>query len=62
MNLNVRRRHCCRFELFLAGVAGDLNAIAQLAVDLTDELVSVALEHRRVGGRPRLLPEPLAGQ
>src|SRR5204862_460853 len=33
-----------------------LYAIAHLAVDLTDQLVGVALEPALVGGRPRLLP------
>ena len=54
------RRAAERLQLLVAGVRGGLHAVAQLAVDLADELEDLALEQRRVGLRPRLLPHALA--
>ena len=49
-----------RLELVARRCRRRLDAVAQLAVDLHDQLQRVALEHRRVGVRPRLLPHALA--
>ncbi len=47
-------------QLLRARVGARLHAVADLAVDLADELVDVALEQRLVGLRPGLLPYALA--
>src|SRR3954447_17872874 len=49
-------------QLRLGGVGRDLEPVAELAVDLHDQHVGVALEQCRVGFRPGLLPDPLALQ
>ncbi len=49
-------------ELIAIGATRRLHAVTDLAVDLADELEGVGHQHRRVGGRPRLLPDAAAGQ
>ena len=49
-------------ELVRRRVAGRLHAVAHLAVDLADELERVALQQRRIGVRPGLLPHAPAGE
>src|SRR3954468_18510651 len=56
------RRARERLELVARRSRRRLHAITQLAVHLHDELHRVALEHRRVGVGPWLLPHPLARQ
>ena len=56
------RRPGQALELLARGRRGRLHAVAELAVDLHHQLDGVALQQRRVGVRPRLLPDPRAGQ
>src|SRR5579875_9737 len=56
VRLDARARQRQPLE-FLARSAGwGRDAVADLAVDLADELERLGDEHRAVGGRPRLLP------
>ena len=49
-------------ELLLARAGTRAHAVAQLAVDLTDQLVDIALEQSFVGLWPGLLPHTRAGE
>ena len=59
---HVWRRQSKRFELLVARRGARHHAVADPAVDLADELELLAYEQRRIGGRPRLLPDPRARQ
>src|SRR4051812_19859576 len=62
MRLDTRRRLRARDELVLRDVGLDLEPVSHLTVHLDDELERIALELRRMGFRPRLLPQPLVPQ
>src|SRR5579859_4090285 len=51
-----------RFQDLARGTGGRGDAVADLAIDLADELEGVGLEHRGIGIRPRLLPHAAPGQ
>src|SRR5689334_16454073 len=59
MRLDARRRQSPLDELRLGFGHRRLEPIADLAVDLDNELERLTLELRRVCLRPRLLPQPL---
>src|ERR1035441_5585700 len=62
MRLDVGREPAQLPQLVGAGVDRSLHAIAQLSVDLADQLVDLALQQLLIGARPVSLPYALAGQ
>ena len=62
VGLHAAGRERERSSSLLGGAARRRDAVADLAVDLADELERVGASMRRVGVRPRLLPHAPAGQ
>src|SRR5689334_11081864 len=60
MALDVLARPRQLGQLLLRRVRCDLDPVAELAVDLHDQHVGLALEQGCIGLRPGLLPDPLA--
>src|SRR5919204_3461979 len=62
MHLHLRRCLGAGYQFVLRQVRRHMHAIADLAVDLDDELERLVDEHRGIGLRPRRLPKPFVAE